>query len=101
MRAEAERKWSSKMAARGGGGAHRAAQPSRDVVGRAKGQGQDQVFVKIQIYSGQSIFLLFPSLVTILYGMENSIPVQILFPWPSSLSHLAIPTKPAIPYLIN
>ena len=46
------------MAARGGGGAHRAAQPSRDVVGRAKGQGQDQVFVKIQIYSGQSIFFI-------------------------------------------
>ena len=49
MRAEAARKWNSKMAARGGGGGggHRpqggggGQAPNRDFVGRAKGQGQD------------------------------------------------------------
>ena len=43
IRAEAERKWNSKMASRGGGGGggHRGQAPSRDVVGKAKGQGQD------------------------------------------------------------
>jgi activating signal cointegrator complex subunit 2 len=39
VRAESERRWNSKMAARGGG--RTGPPPNRDVVGRAKGQGQD------------------------------------------------------------
>jgi len=52
VRAEAEQRWRSKTAARGGG--HRGPPPNRDVVGKAKGQGQDASVLRNRAHKNQN-----------------------------------------------
>ena len=51
VRAEAEQRRQSKMAARGG---HRGPPPSRDVVGKARGQGQDSSVLRNRANKNQN-----------------------------------------------